>query len=102
MTAKTKRSVTLFHGLKRYLDGYPKPEQDQHRDPRPLKTTPPTRIVIAKDLYEYLELESWKTQNSLPGIPGTKIPKTGIFPKLVVKQVTRLELETGNPNFISK
>ena len=79
MTAKTRRSVTLFHGLKRYLDGYPKPEQDQHRDPRPLKTTPPTRIVIAKDLYEYLELESWKTQNSLPGIPGTKDPENRDF-----------------------
>ena len=79
MTAKTRRSVTLFHGLKRYLDEHPKPEQDQHRDPRPLKTTPPTRVVIAKDLYEYLELESWKTQNSLPSIPGTKDPENRDF-----------------------
>ena len=102
MTAKTRRLVALFHGLKRYLDEHPKPEQDQHRVPRPLKQPHQPELSIAKDLYEYLELESWKTQNSLPGIPGTKIPKTGIFPKLVVKQVTKLELETGNPNFISK
>ena len=79
MTAMTKRLITLFHGIERYLDEHPKPEPDQHRVPRPLKQPEQPELSIARDLYEYLELESWKTQNSLPSIPGTKDPENRDF-----------------------